>query len=185
MKKRTKILLTILGTILALFIIVCGTLFYFACGSYTRRSINVYKELCVEHEVLPELNELGEYSDIKFRHFHQNYAIFCSDSYTLKVIYDDENYELQKNLLDTTYMFQSEPIENDINEYFDPYFTYDGFDFRILSLRNYSKMVYPKSLYFIGTDDTTNTIAYLYFEDKDIDSLISFEKLMESYVNWK
>lgn len=185
MKKRTKMLLAVLCSVFAVFVVLCVAFFVFICGSYTRMSLDIYEELCIEQEILPELNELGEYSDVKFRHFHQNMAVFSCDSYTLKVIYDDKNYELQKNLLDSTYMFQSDPIEDSENEYIEHCFTYDGYDFRFLSLRNYSQLDYPKKICLIGTNDEKNTIAYLYFEDTDLDSIGSYEDFMEDYCNWK
>lgn len=184
MKKSTKIILSVLGVILTLAVICLSGFIYFVAGSYTRRSISIYEKLCAEDELLPELDELGNYSDVKFRHFHQNYYIFCCDSYTLKVIYDDENYELQKNQLNSDFMFQEEPIDNRDEKDIEPAFSYDGYDFRFLS-DDYLAFNFPKKIYLIGTNDDENTIAYIYFDDHDLDSLTTVEFFMEEYINWK
>lgn len=184
MKKSTKIILSVFGVILALAVICLSVFIYFVAGSYTSRCISIYEELCVEHEILPELDELGNYSDINFRKFHQNYAFFSSDAYTFKVIYDDENYELQKKQLDLNFMFQEEPIDNMDEKDIEPAFSYDGYDFRFLS-DDYLAFEFPKKIYLIGTNDDENTIAYIYFEDYDLDSLDTVEYFMEEYVNFK
>lgn len=184
MKKSTKIIFSVLGVILTIVLICYAALWFFFAGSYTRRSISIYEKLCAEDELLPELDELGNYSDVKFRHFHQNYYIFCCDSYTLKVIYDGETYETQKKQLDLNFMFQDEPIDNLDEQDIEPSFSYDGYDFRFLS-DDYLAFEFPKKMYLIGTNDDENTIAYIYFDDHDLDSLTTVEFFMEEYINFK
>lgn len=184
MKKSTKIIFSVLGVILALAVICMSVFIYFIAGSYTSRRISIYKDLCTELELLPELNELGDYSNVKFRKFHQNYVWFSSDSYTLKVIYDDENYELQKKQLDSNYMFQKDSFDNTDEQNIESSFSYKGYDFRFLS-DDYLEFEFPKKLYLIGINDDENTIAYIYFNDNDLDCLDTTEQFMSKYVNFE
>lgn len=122
------------------------------------------------HEVipnyhLPKLAWLGPCEEYRFCHMVQLYSIFRSDSYSLLLSYNEEQYATQKAMLEEKYTYCTED-----SPYYSPNIlpgcTYemDGFEIRLVE----GKM-YPKELLFIATSDSRQEIVILYFQDWDLD----------------
>lgn len=141
--------------------------FYMTTEGIVTHNLNTYKKLTQKYDILPTVDELGEYSDIQFNHLYKSSIIFQSNGYTLKVKYNDDEFIKQKNIINQNYAFQDQIIlygEGAV----DTQYKHDEFDFKMLSLEEYN-LNYPKYMIFVGISDKTNQIAYIIFEDQDLD----------------
>ena len=146
-----------------------------------------YEEVCEQLSVMPALDEVGEYEKAEhFDYFSSCFIFFTCDADTLMVHYDVEEYEKQKALLDSKYVFQTEELS--AHEYsVKPYATINGYDFRVIEASsNYGdELYYPKKLVFIATNDSKNTISYTTFYDDDRDYIEDLEKFLKDNCGWK
>ena len=165
MKKGIKIFLSIF---LVLTIIFAGISwwwfgFFYSTSSYFYNQVSSY-----EYIALPTIDTLPEHKSVKYKYFKDYMGVFESEAYTMIVKYDEETYENQKK---TIY----EPLKNiedlylpndedEIKRNTSP-IEFDGFSFEMYSVD------YPKAIYFVGTNDETNQIAYIYFVDHDLDEI--------------
>ena len=146
-----------------------------------------YEEVCEQFSVMPTLDEVGEYKKAEhFDYFSSCCIFFTCDADTLMLHYDAEEYETQKALLDSEYVFQRE----DFYKYgysVKPYVTIDGYKFRAIEVSSDSghDLHYPKKLVFIATNDSKNTIAYTSFYDYDLDYIEDLEKFLKDNCGWK
>lgn len=149
------------------------------------RNIEHYKELTQSVDIMPKLNELGNYEDYSFKyHKDSHFIFFMEQAYTLKVTYDDENYEKEKEALEDKYIYRSKKFTSYGENNKEPYFSIDSFEFKILS-DAYESLGYPKDIIFVGTSDEENTIAYVYFTDTDLDYIdTSFEEFLRNSCGW-
>lgn len=177
---KKKIVISVVSLIL-----LCAAAFVINAliGGWTSYDINKYAELVSEQNALPKLDELGKYDSIYFKYYHNNMLIFESDAYVLKLSYDDDNYQKEKNKLSQKYIYQTEPLSY-IGNTKEPTFQTDSFDFKVLDVNKYD-LFYPKELIFIGTSDKSKQIAYVYFYDFDIDSInVTFEEFLKEECGW-
>lgn len=179
MKKGTKIFLSI---ILVTVILVGTFLIWDNFGFYYSTKSKYYESATSEH-LLPAVGTLPEYKSVKYKYYENWFLAFSSKAYSMIVKYDEETYENQKKVI-------YEPYEN-INEYefsneeqnivkrnLEP-INVDRFSFEM-----YSEW-YPKCIYFIGTNDKTNEIAYIYFEDTDLDDIsMPYSMFINTYCGW-
>lgn len=58
----------------------------------------------------------------------------------------------------------------------------DGYDFCVLALDRYcdEEREFPERVYLIGFNDEAYKMAYLYFYDRDLDTLIYLEDINET-----
>lgn len=168
MKKGTKIFLSIF---LVLTIIFAGISwwwfgFFYSTSSYHYKQVSQY-----EYNPLPTIESLPEHKSVKYKYFKDYMGVFESEAYTMIVKYNKETYEKQKATL-------YEPFEkicdwtntDDENDYPLEKKVTTPFDFKGFSFVMYSDE-YPKIIYFVGTNDKTNQIAYIYFSDHDLDEI--------------
>ncbi|MBQ8404520.1 MAG: hypothetical protein IJX55_08900, partial [Clostridia bacterium] len=102
-------------------------------------------------------------------------AIFTCNSYALISEYNEEEYEVQKALLNEKYIFQSEEM-GAFDTVCEHTAVVDGYFFRTLSVEGEYKYInYPKNMFLIGTNDQTKEIVYMYFNDIDLDYISSLE----------
>ena len=137
---------------------------------------------------MPSLEELGSPEKLEFHsYFSQGFAIFNCDSWVLIARYDDAAYAQEKELLDSRYQFQDNPMDVSYEpEYVtEPVFEADGFVFRFLSMEGEYSLYYPKYLMIIGTNDATGEIAYLYFSDPDLDYITSIREFLDTDMGWE
>lgn len=180
MKKGTKVFLSI---ILVTVILVGTFLIWDTFGFYYSTNSKHYESATKEY-TLPAVDTLPEYKSVKYKYYEDWFLAFSSKAYSMIVKYDENTYKNQKEIL-------YEPYEN-INEFeivnsetdhqitrnFEPIIV-DDFTFEM-----YSEW-YPKCIYFIGVNDKTNEIAYIYFEDTDLDEInMPYSMFINSYCGW-
>ncbi|MDU4752714.1 MAG: hypothetical protein E6X86_17035 [Clostridium butyricum] len=124
-------------------------------------------------DVMPSLESLLEYEDIKYVSTHRSMVLFEFDSIALIVSYDDDTYENEKSKLDDDYVFLKQEVKSKFDEtkYYitENEFSINSYKFRVIDDTQSSNIEYPKSFGIIGTSDEKNSIAYLYFYDFDLD----------------
>lgn len=124
-------------------------------------------------DVMPRLDDLPEYEDIEYISNHKSMIIFDSDSIALIVKYNEDTYETEKRKLEDKYTFLNRKVESEFDKtkYFIPEneFSINSYNFRVIDESQSSNIEFPKSFGIIGTSDEKNSIAYLYFYDKDLD----------------
>lgn len=146
--------------------------------------VDTYNDMASENHLMPTTDEIGDYSAVFTQYCINNYFPFRSDSYTLTAKYNENDYVLQKDRILKKYTFQSSDIAGDVNNIIKPDFDLDGFQFHTLSL-SLSKADFPKELYFIGFNDATSEIAYIYFYDPDIDVISAqFDRFIRNDCGW-
>ena len=171
------------GVILVLFLI----LFLFSSFLVGWTQVERYKEneavqqySLLESEFMPDLAELGKPSHIEYYRLFSHFLIFSCEADGLICSYSQEDYEIQKARLDTTYIFQKEKTGDN----FDPMVDIDGYQFRMLSVEEYD-LCYPKNVVLIGYSDNTKEIIYLEFYDIDLDYITSLKDFIMDECGWK
>lgn len=134
----------------------------------------------LESELLPDLTELGKPTHMEYYRLFSYYFIFSCEADGLICSYNQEDYAIQKAKLDTTYIFQAEKTEDN----FDPMVEIDGYQFRMLSSKEYD-LYYPKKMILVGCSDDTNEIVYLEFYDIDLDYITSLKDFIMDECGWK
>ena len=124
-----------------------------------------------------ETDSYGAFEDIACYRYLST-GVFQQRSFITIVKYSQEHFENEVKSINTSKSFYDEAV---LDGDPIPVFTYDGFDFRLEKNEDY---YYPKQTDFIGINKETNEIAYVYFEDMDLDGVWSFENLMEVYAGW-
>lgn len=125
-------------------------------------------------------NEFGEYEDIVNYKYHST-GIFQQKAYTTILKYDKDNFEREKTNIETNYNFYDKPIAEGEPS---PVFVYADFNFKVEIVRS-PEQSYPKQLYLIGINDKSYEIAYVYFEDYDLDGVLYFSDILETYCGWR
>ena len=133
--------------------------------------INAYFELSRQEDFLPTLAELGVMEEMSYRHYYDNYAFFRHDSYLLRVKYDKDAFPAALDALYRRYTFSDEPVIDEFTGKKQRTFTLDGFDFTLLPDSNGEELEYTKKMLFIGVNESTREIAYVYFYDPDLDMI--------------
>ena len=186
MKKKIFKAISVVGVLLVL----CSAIFivhHFFIGSWSNNNINRYIEL-TEYRRVPKIDELGKYNDIEFKYYRKNMLMFFSDAYILKVSYDAENYQKEKEDFLKNYVYET---ENLIDYYGDgcsnePNFEMDTYSFKVLSSREYGLQSYPHDIVFIGTSDEKHEIAIVYYFNSDLDYIdSSFPEFIKEECGWE
>ena len=144
-----------------------------------------YVESTKDFDAMPTLDEIGEPQKIDYYYYYAGQMIFFWESDILICTYDEQAYGEQKALLDQTYVFQTEDMEEH-GYSCSPYAEVDGFAFRVLSFDEYKYLYYPKYMIFIGTNDETNQIVYISYDDTDLDYIDrSLADFIKDSCGWK
>lgn len=179
MKKGTKIFLSIF---LVTIILVGIFLIWDTFGSYYSTNKKHYESATSEY-LLPAIDTLPEHKSVKYKYYEDWFLAFSSRAYSMIVKYDEETYENQKKIIYEPYENINEcefsNDEQNIVKRNNESINVDGFSFEMYSEN------YPKCIYFIGTNDKTNEIAYIYFEDTDLDDIsMPYSWFIETYCGW-
>ncbi|MBQ8057684.1 MAG: hypothetical protein IJ275_05050 [Ruminococcus sp.] len=179
-KRFLKILLSVL--IFALFIssfLVAGIFGIFE-ELDVHKNEKVQSHYSANVECMPSLSELSQTESIEYYDYHSSMlaGFVTCDCDTLICQYSEDEYLLQKELLDENYVFQKEPLIAMPDEpKCEPVIEVDGYTFRALSVDGYS-LIYPKEVIFIATNDKKNEILYMYFCDIELDYIESMEEFI-------
>lgn len=123
-----------------------------------------------------DFEKFGEYESISNYKYH-SMAIFQQEAYTTILKYSEDNFEAEINNIEDSRKFYSTPIEKEEAE---PVFSYAGFDFRV----EISEW-YPKEMHLVGINEETHEIAYVSFQDYDLDSIWDYEEFLDYYCGWR
>lgn len=180
-KKRKKKFFVVVSIAVILIATVILFVVRSAHGSVVSTDLGEYEKIEDSNPILPSLTTLEKSEELKFKHFHKSMLLFSSDAYTLTAKYDDEEYIVAKSVIAAKYTFQTKAVEESNKS---PTFSIDTFEFRVVSFDNF-ELTYPKKMLFIGTSDEKKEIAYIYYEDMDLDHInTSFEKFLKEECGW-
>ena len=161
MKKQ----ITLITIILFIALVFCSC-------TKTNNDINNYASDVEEYKAsafMPDLGAIGEYENIDY-FSRKDEGAFPHYSLQLVVQYDEENYFLAKEQLNTAYTYLEEPQKPDFDDtvYSMPTAKFEtpGFNFRIAMFED---TVYPKNFGMVGTSDENFEIAYLWTYAPDLD----------------
>lgn len=104
-------------------------------GEWVSYNIKYYTELTQTNTILPKIDEVGEYENYYFKYYHNDMLIFESDAYILKIAYDADNYEKEKERINQKYVYQSKPVADTVETITyvkEPSFTIDTFNMKML-----------------------------------------------------
>lgn len=189
-KTIPKIILTIV--VLVVFgasFLIWSTFGTFESLRYTKdeKAGESYTEVCEAFAPMPTLEEIGAYTQVEHYDYFSNYVgIFTCDADTLIVHYNADEYQAQKGLLESKYVFQKDEMTA-LNYICEPSVEIDGYLFRALDITGeYGfEVYYPKKLVFVVTNDRENTISYIAFCDDDLDYIESLEEFLLNDCGWK
>ncbi len=183
MKKKIIIAIVIV-TVLSSAVFVVH---HFFIGSWSSNNINRYIEL-TEYRRVPKIDELGKYNNMEFKYYRQNMLMFFSNAYILKVSYDAENYQKEKEDFLKNYVYETENL-NDYGGYGssnEPNFEMDTYSFKVLSSNEYGLQSYPHHIVFIGTSDEKYEIAIVCYFNSDLDYInSSFPEFIKEECGWE
>ena len=161
---------------------------WLAACSRDSNDITVYEQLAAEDKIMPELEELGEYVSVKSLYHHGMMLFFEWEAYNLIVAYREEDYESAKANAQEKYTFETEDITGEPGIWEDvslsPSFTFKGYQMNLLKQGELYSDRFPKLAYFVGFNDETHKIAYVYFRDPDLDAVDSMEEVLAQYCGW-
>lgn len=126
---------------------------------------------------------MGETTNVEHYHVSSFAFIFSSETDYLICQYSQEEYETQKNRLNSVYTFQTETIKDRYSSC-EPTAEIDGYQFKMLSIEQ-SEYGYPKNVYLIGYSDAAREIVYLEFYDIDLDYIRSLKEFIIDECGWK
>lgn len=179
MKKFIKIF----GITSLVLTIILGCLFWWWAGFSYSTSSRYYAQMSnSEFYSLPTIESLPKHESVKYKYFNDRMGIFDSKAYTMIVEYDEDTYKAQKDIVYETF----EEIEEIFIGYQPEELTrntspieLDGFSFEMFSRD------FPKIIYFVGTNDETNEIAYILYEDHDLDSIsVPYSTFIDQCCGW-
>ena len=156
--------------------------------SRNNTDIAVYEKFAAEDEKMPELSDLAEYISVNTLYHHGMIFIYEWNAYNLIVAYREEDYESAKANAQEKYTFETEDITGEPGIWEDvslsPSFTFKGYQMNLLKQGELYSDRFPKLAYFVGFNDETHKIAYVYFRDPDLDAVDSMEEVLAQYCGW-
>lgn len=107
----------------------------------------------ITNDSMPELNELGNPVNIELFKYYSSFAVFHYDTDILICKYNEDEYSLQKELLDEKYIFLKEydgntEVSSNIGDYY----------FRLLSA---VASDFPEEVVLVATNDEKNEVVYI------------------------
>ena len=146
---------------------------------------SLYSAFAEDNPLLPDLQEVAEFSDPEYYKVSQEAYIFYWETTCFIFSYTPEQYEAQKAALDHHYIFQSEAIRE--GDYItEPIAELDGYVFRFLSPEEYDKTLdYPKNIMLIGYSDQKREIIYMIYKAPDMDYIGDLSHFVLNSCGWK
>jgi hypothetical protein len=184
MKNKKNMIVIAVIMIFVLLSAGLSAFFIFGTREKTSTDIDKWHVLQENYPCLPAVDEMGEYTEIQFKHLQKNNSIFfLSNAYILKSTYPKDQYEKQKKHITNNILYDE--TVNNRGEQINASFAFDGFSFQMLSLEKYN-FLYPKEFAFVGVSDTTNQIAFVFYSDIDLDYIdTSFDVFLTEECGWE
>lgn len=161
--------------------------FFVLNGFQTYEILNCYENEELQEQYaensdsfMPELSEISKTEKLQYYHYEGNQFVFEWESKTLICKYSADEYLQQKASLDEKYVF----MLDDRTNHQELVTNIDGYFFRVLSSGEYG-MDYPKEVILIATNDETKEIAYLSYDDQDIDYIDSLDEFILDDCGWE
>lgn len=110
-------------------------------------------------------------------YLYNSYGLFQQSAKTVILSFGD-SFEEAKQEINNNYEFYTEALIEDDPV---PVFEFSGFSFRL----KVSEKVYPKVMYFVGINEESREIAFVYFNDVDLDCVGEFDSIMYYYCGWQ
>lgn len=154
--------------ILLVIILLLTACYFLGTRETVSHNILEWDYITETNDYLPSVSNMGSYEDLEFKHLHKDILTFKSDAYILIASYDkEETFNYQKQHLTEGLVFQDV-----VKDYGDKErmasFEFDGFEFQMLSLEEY-ELSYPERISFVGISEEKNKLAFIYFEDAELD----------------
>lgn len=122
-------------------------------------------------------DDFGEYSSAEVYEYEE-YSLFPYNVYTLILKYDENSFVRAENAIRENNSFYH---ETGMYSEAKPEFRHSNFEFFV---RHSENKVFPKVIYFIGFNPQDNEIAYIAFNDLELDGVSSFENLLLYRCQW-
>ena len=192
-RNRRPVLRTVL-CVIVLILFLISSIFLALLGHFSTllsltddEALAQYSDIADDLSGLPAVSELGTPEKMEYYHFFNiGFAFFDSDCDILFCKYSHADYQAEKANLDNLYTFEQNPICAHGHS-IDPIVTVDAYTFRFLSFSSeeYQYLYYPKYMVLIATNDETNEIVYLSYNDDDLDYITSIEEQIRNDFGWK
>lgn len=190
-RSRKKLWLKWLVCILALFLFVQATVYLIILGPYREREYWTGNDALAKYQESAALfpyaiPDIGQPDALEFQFYFKLFGIFFdTETYTLICHYTEPDYLAQKEHLEQTYRFHTEPLYGHENATLPAEHETDGYLFRFLSFdREEYGLEYPKYMTLLGFSDDTHEIVYLYFDDDDLDYISSWDSFLTTDCGW-
>ena len=159
--------------------------------SYDVNKYYEYVDRCARagKQFMPVLGSFSDYNDISVSLTTSSHSLGHKDTIPyglmLFVSYDVDIFEVKKEEVNQNYSFVEEPIIDNDDDILMPAIDVLFYGYRIRVVKN-EQFYYPKNFGMIGINEDTQTIAYMYYEENDIDLLAtvgdSIEKQEHSFI---
>ena len=187
-----KAIIIVTSVVLAL-LVALGVFIYWCFGTreFISHDIEKYETLIKHFDFLPSLEDLGEYEDVYYKYFERQLgALFESHAHTLRVVYNEDEFIKHKNIIEENYSFREtvKDLRGDDLVERKTSFTIDTFEFRMLFVDSVSDygMMYPQQFVYIGVSDELNEIAYVFYDNTDLDIIgSSYEEFLIEECGWE
>ncbi|MBK6089928.1 hypothetical protein [Ruminococcus difficilis] len=155
-------------------VILCLT----ACRKYSTDK-DKYLSFARENKVMPVEADLGDYTC-----FHTLcYPDMGLDNYTLIACYDNAQYQTEKGKVQERYIFETEALYDSVEQHqLESKFTLGEYEFFLLDAEEYG--CHSPESYFIGFNDKKYQIAYVYYSDRSLDVVYSYEDILIDKCGW-
>ena len=138
-------------------------------------ALDLYEDDIGHYELMPESTDLGNPEQIEYHYFFNLYGIF----------FDSEDYAAMTAELEDRYTFHTEPLDAGETD-LPPLYTLDGYEFRFLEMHtDIYRLMYPKTMILIGTNDETHEIVWSYYDDDDLDWIEDPTNFLLEDCGWK
>lgn len=149
-----------------------------ACTKYSTDNEKYY-DFAKNNGVMPVGADLGDYTCLHTL----CYPYMGLDNYTLIVCYDEEEYQTEKEAVQERYIFEEDALYDHVEEHkLDPRFTLGEYEFCMLDAETY-RCSSPEA-YFIGFNDVKHKIAFVYYADRSLDVVYSYEEILIRECGW-
>ena len=184
MKKRKKVLIIIISSVLGTALLVSAFLYFSGLNSLLMLaqpskseidSIDEYHQIYDPEEYMPDPREdiFNGYASIDFRYKKNIIFIFSEQWIRMIMSYDEQSYEEQTERIYENLEFVSGTVS--YHEY-SPNFHYKDFDFKTCVSYDWG---WPKKMFFVGFNEQKHKICYISFFDQDLDDEEDFPKFFK------